>query len=193
MAAANPSPEVDAALRTLAGSSWARQEPCYVMLTKVLGHIVDAPAETKFRHLRTSNASLREKLLDVEGARDFLEAVGFAEEQEGQVLAFNAPSCEGLKAALEALRQHADRERMNDLRRRRDERIALARAEEAKVRPLGHAHLSKERRDEIQRELELDRKEHEAEERLHPSVASHSRELKFGAEEVEHTWKSGGC
>uniref|UniRef100_A0A7S3U5Z9 PUB domain-containing protein n=1 Tax=Strombidinopsis acuminata TaxID=141414 RepID=A0A7S3U5Z9_9SPIT len=193
MAAANT---MIAALKTVAGNEWEKQEMCYVTLMKVLEHIIQAPAEQKFRHLRTSNAALRAKLLDVPGTRDFLSAVGFVEEQEGEILAFNPPSCEGLKAALEVLRRHTEEEKMNELRRERDVRIAAAKAEEHKLRPLHEAHLTKERREAIKQELELDRQEWAAEQRLHPATESEApHELPFGVREGDASYmrKAGGC
>merc|ERR1719158_298001 len=61
---------------------WEKQETCYVALLKLLGNIVAHPGEAKYRHLRTSNLVLKEKVFDVPGAKDLLLALGFEEKDD---------------------------------------------------------------------------------------------------------------
>jgi len=58
---------------------WADQETCYVTMLKVLGNIVANPTEGKFFSLKIENAAIQKKILSHDGARGFLEALGFRE------------------------------------------------------------------------------------------------------------------
>lgn len=58
---------------------WADQETCYVTMLKVLGNIVANPTEEKFFSLKIENAAIQKKILSHDGARGFLEALGFRE------------------------------------------------------------------------------------------------------------------
>jgi len=59
---------------------WEDQEMCYVTMLKVLGNIVANPTEGKFFSLKIENAAIQKKILSHDGARGFLEALGFRED-----------------------------------------------------------------------------------------------------------------
>merc|ERR1711865_1233768 len=65
---------------------WADQEVCYVTMLKVLGNIVANPTEGKFFSLKIENAAIQKKILSHDGARGFLEALGFRENAGALVL-----------------------------------------------------------------------------------------------------------
>ena len=46
-------------------------------LCKIIGNILENPAETKFRKIRLNNKVFTEQVAGLEGAREFLEGVGF--------------------------------------------------------------------------------------------------------------------
>ena len=86
-------------------------------LAKVLGNIVRAPTEPKYRSLKASNARIA-KLLQASGARQLLVGSGFVEEPESLVLP-EAADAAGVQAALAGLTAqqeiHASREAQEKL------------------------------------------------------------------------------
>ena len=88
-------------------------------LAKVLGNIVGAPSELKFRKLRTTNPKIG-ALLATSGVRAVLKGAGFEEQGEFLVLPDEA-SADGAAAAVAALsaeaarRQEADAARVNEM------------------------------------------------------------------------------
>eukprot|EP00933_Yihiella_yeosuensis_P058069 TRINITY_DN5828_c1_g1_i1.p1 TRINITY_DN5828_c1_g1~~TRINITY_DN5828_c1_g1_i1.p1 ORF type:complete len:201 (+),score=53.94 TRINITY_DN5828_c1_g1_i1:94-696(+) len=185
------------ALRCIGKCEWTKQETCYVTLLKLLNNIVEHPAEEKFRHLKTTNATLRSKVFDIPGATDFLESIGFRH-QEDQLVLPSDISTVSIRAAKDQLQHFADEANMDELRRQRDERIAAAKAEEAKHNKFeGHhahlTHLTPEEEKEIQRQLALDRAEFEKDRQLYGGTHDgHAQELKYGAKEAEKSWVSKG-
>jgi len=75
-----------AQLDKLKEAEWAGQETCYVTLLKVLNNIASNPGEAKFCSLKIENAAIQSKILRFDGARGFLEAVGFREAAGALVL-----------------------------------------------------------------------------------------------------------
>lgn len=58
---------------------WADQETCYNTMLKVLNNIATNPGEAKFFSLKVDNAAIQNRILKHNGARGFLEAIGFRE------------------------------------------------------------------------------------------------------------------
>mmetsp|Transcript_27811 Transcript_27811/g.65545 ORF Transcript_27811/g.65545 Transcript_27811/m.65545 type:complete len:198 (-) Transcript_27811:215-808(-) len=196
MAAQGSGGELAAALGQMGTSEWSKQETCYLTLLKLLDNVLSHPGEDKYRRLKTGNAALKAKVFDVQGARNFLLAAGFVEEEGGELLA--APASlrpESLAAAREALQKHANDAKMHELRVERDARITKAKAEDAKIDHLkAKAHLTPEEMEELRKNIERDRREFEAERELNPTRESHAADLKFGAKEGDTSFlkKSGG-
>jgi len=76
--------DIDAAsamthLEKLKSAEWTGQETCYVTMLKVLNNILANPGEAKFCSIKVDNAVIQNKILKFDGARQFLEAVGFRE------------------------------------------------------------------------------------------------------------------
>jgi len=89
-------------------------------LQKILGNIIAAPTEAKYRKIRTTNPKIGQ-LLATRGVRAVLIGAGFVEEGEFLVLP-EALSADGATAALAALaaqqteRDHADAARKAELK-----------------------------------------------------------------------------
>lgn len=176
-------------------SNWQTQETCYVTLLKLLGNVVEHPAEAKFRLLKLTNAALKAKVFDVVGAKDMLLVAGFREMADGEAFELPAALSGSYVAAVrDALQQHANQAKLNELRRERDERIAAAKEEATKHNKYSqiHAHLTPEQREEVQRQLAIDRAEFEKDREMHPVFDSHGKELKFGATEGDASYMRKG-
>mmetsp|Transcript_14119 Transcript_14119/g.33649 ORF Transcript_14119/g.33649 Transcript_14119/m.33649 type:complete len:192 (+) Transcript_14119:63-638(+) len=188
--------EAQSALHRLAESPWDKQETCYITLLKVLNNIVEHPAEAKFRHLKTSNAALRAKVFDLPGAKEFLLSSGFTEEEGGEVLDCPAGQEAKIAAARDCLKKHADDEKMNELRRQRDLKIAEEKAKSKRDPFTCHKELAttEEERAELRKALERDRLELAAEIAARgPTQSSKATDLKFGAHEARpDCGKAGG-
>ncbi|CAE7840763.1 CPK3 [Symbiodinium sp. CCMP2592] len=188
--------EPQGALHRLAESPWEKQETCYITLLKVLNNIVEHPAEAKFRHLKTSNAALRAKVFDLPGAKEFLLSCGFTEEEGGEVLDCPAGQEAKIAAARDCLKKHADDEKMNELRRQRDLKIAEEKAKSKRDPFTCHKELAttEEEKAELRKALERDRLELAAEIAARgPTQASKATDLKFGAHEARpDCGKAGG-
>lgn len=105
---------------------WADQEICYVTMLKVLNNIVANPTESKFFSLKIENQAIQNKILRHDGARGFLEAVGFREDGGALVLPMDRSA--HAKMAHEVLQGFANEMQYQSIRK---ERHAVA-AEEAK-------------------------------------------------------------
>mmetsp|Transcript_18374 Transcript_18374/g.43092 ORF Transcript_18374/g.43092 Transcript_18374/m.43092 type:complete len:205 (-) Transcript_18374:78-692(-) len=202
----------EGALHRLAESPWEKQETCYITLLKVLNNILEHPAEAKFRHLKTSNAALRAKVFDLPGAKEFFLSCGFTEEEGGEVLKSpvggsptrscslvqDCPAGQEAKiaAARDCLKKHADDEKMKELRRQRDVKIAEEKAKSKRDPFTCHKELAttEEEKAELRKALERDRLELAAEIAARgPTQASKATDLKFGAHEARpDCGKAGG-
>uniref|UniRef100_A0A8D9EDK3 UBX domain-containing protein 6 n=1 Tax=Cacopsylla melanoneura TaxID=428564 RepID=A0A8D9EDK3_9HEMI len=70
---------------------------CVDTLLKYLKNILDHPDEEKYRKIRLSNRIFQERVSSVEGAREFLRAAGFQEEEiEGEQYLVYGDASEGL-------------------------------------------------------------------------------------------------
>merc|ERR1712048_832242 len=105
---------------------WESQEICYVTMLKVLGNIAANPGEPKFCSIKIENAAIQNKILKHNGARAFLEAVGFRENAGALVLPTERSA--QAKAAHDFLQGYANEAKYHQIRK---ERHAKA-AEEAK-------------------------------------------------------------
>mmetsp|Transcript_18373 Transcript_18373/g.43091 ORF Transcript_18373/g.43091 Transcript_18373/m.43091 type:complete len:189 (-) Transcript_18373:78-644(-) len=186
----------EGALHRLAESPWEKQETCYITLLKVLNNILEHPAEAKFRHLKTSNAALRAKVFDLPGAKEFFLSCGFTEEEGGEVLDCPAGQEAKIAAARDCLKKHADDEKMKELRRQRDVKIAEEKAKSKRDPFTCHKELAttEEEKAELRKALERDRLELAAEIAARgPTQASKATDLKFGAHEARpDCGKAGG-
>lgn len=54
---------------------------CIETLCKYIENIVSNPTEEKFHKIRMSNKAYQERILPVEGTKEFLEAAGFIEQE----------------------------------------------------------------------------------------------------------------
>ena len=75
-------------------------------LSKLLGNVQAAPAEPKFRRLRTSNAKIS-MLLQTRGVRALLLGAGFVEEGADFLVLPEAAPLEAVQAALDGLAAEA--------------------------------------------------------------------------------------
>jgi len=67
------------AFRKLAVEPQSVQQGCYSLLQKVVDNIVAHPSEQQYRSLRCNNPSVKQKIVQVSGGREMLEALGFRE------------------------------------------------------------------------------------------------------------------
>lgn len=105
---------------------WADQEVCYVTMLKVLGNIVANPTEAKFFSLKIENPAIQNKILRHNGARGYLEALGFGENAGALVLPVS--QAEQAKAGHAMLQGYANEALFQNIRK---ERIAKANEEVA--------------------------------------------------------------
>ena len=63
---------------------------CLTTVLKLVNNIISNQDEPKFRRIRTSNATIQSKILDVWGGTELLQAIGFAPQQEELVLPTNS-------------------------------------------------------------------------------------------------------
>jgi len=104
-------------------------------LAKIVGNIVRAPTEPKFRSLKTSNARIA-KLLQAPGAQQLLVGSGFVEESESLVLpeAADAAVVEaalaGLTAQQEARTKREAQEKLDAVQQQRASALAKRKAAE---------------------------------------------------------------
>lgn len=121
-------------LAKLGRAEWADQEVCYATMLKVLGNIAANPGEAKFCSLKIENAAIQNKILKFDGARGFLEAIGFREDAGALVL----PPERGPQAAAgrDVLQAHANEEQVRQIRKERHAKAAdEAKKEAAKPKP----------------------------------------------------------
>mmetsp|Transcript_46264 Transcript_46264/g.100581 ORF Transcript_46264/g.100581 Transcript_46264/m.100581 type:complete len:203 (+) Transcript_46264:62-670(+) len=190
---------VPAALGRISQSEWAQKEVCYATLLKLLGNILANPSVDKYRHLKTTNATLQAKVFAVPGALEFLLAAGFVQaDGESLEMPSGSSAADALTAAVASLRHQADEENMNELRRQRDERIVEERKKAAANDPFkchasSHGQTDAEKQ-AIKEQFERDRAEFEADQKLHPTQDSKAKEGKFGATlgDTSYMKKSGG-
>jgi len=121
-------------------------ESVHDTLSKILGNIVGAPTEAKYRKLRTTNEKIKQ-LLSALGTRQLLLGSGFVEEGEFLVLPEAAdvsllqPALDGLRAnqtaksAEEAAKRKEEQEqtRARAMAKRRAEEVPLGKVAQAKA------------------------------------------------------------
>mmetsp|Transcript_18342 Transcript_18342/g.44176 ORF Transcript_18342/g.44176 Transcript_18342/m.44176 type:complete len:196 (+) Transcript_18342:30-617(+) len=167
--------KANAALQDLGKSSWDQQEGAYKLLLKILGNINEKPDEQKFRSVKTTNAAIRGKLLDIPGGEAFLTSVGFV--VDGESLTFGGDG-EMAGVARDLVQEHANRAVEARLREERDRKIAEEKAKagsgniNAKFSGTGY---SAEDRERLRREAELDKMEREAAAKNHIPKSSKSK------------------
>jgi len=86
-----------------------RIEPCVETLIRYLENIISHPDEEKYRKIRMTNRIFQDKVKDIEGSMDFLQAAGFKETtiDDEQFLIFDEDvhdTAELLNSMIEALR-----------------------------------------------------------------------------------------
>merc|ERR1712176_1378226 len=134
--AAVPDGDLDAAaaineLWKLSEVEWEAQEVCYVTMLKVLGNIAANPGEAKFCSIKIENAAIQNKVLKHNGARAFLEAVGFRENAGSLVLP--TERSDQAKVAHGFLQGYANEAKYHQIRKERHAKAAEeARKEAAK-------------------------------------------------------------
>lgn len=57
-----------------------RAEDCIETIKKYLNNIISNPNEEKFQKIRMSNRIFSEKVANIEGAKEFMQAAGFTEQ-----------------------------------------------------------------------------------------------------------------
>jgi hypothetical protein len=169
---------LEASLAEMGTSDWELQEKAYGILLKVLQNILQSPGEEKFRSIKASSAAIS-KVLCVPGGEAVLLAAGFANDGEKFHLGgSDLSACSTVVAAVEA---HANKAKMNELRRQRDEQIDSLKAADKSNKMKGEARgdLMSE---EMKLQLERDRKELEASRAVNPVKDSKSNSAlnKFG-------------
>eukprot|EP00928_Gymnodinium_smaydae_P004269 TRINITY_DN11472_c0_g3_i1.p1 TRINITY_DN11472_c0_g3~~TRINITY_DN11472_c0_g3_i1.p1 ORF type:complete len:389 (+),score=68.76 TRINITY_DN11472_c0_g3_i1:63-1229(+) len=115
---------------------WADQEVCYVTMLKVLGNMVSNPSEAKFFSLKVDNQAIQNKILRFDGARGFLEAIGFRE--TSGVLSLPLERCDQAKHARDLLEGFANDAQYQNIRKERHAKAAVEAKKEAdleKMRP----------------------------------------------------------
>lgn len=95
------------------------------LAVKVLSNIISAPAEPKFRTLRTTNPKVKDTLWTLRGGRLALLAAGFAE--SGESIVMDAPDISRVETVVSALKQ------LLITRAAKDEAAKAAHAESVKV------------------------------------------------------------
>jgi len=125
-----------AALKELANllkiEPWADQETCYVTMMKVLNNIASNPTEGKFFSIKIENAAIQNKILRHNGARGFLEAVGFRENAGSLTLAMDRSG--QAKMAHEVLQGFANEAAYQNIRKERHAVAAVEAKKEAEAK-----------------------------------------------------------
>jgi hypothetical protein len=168
---------VEAGLAEMGTSDWELQEKAYGILLKVLQNIVKNPTEEKFRSIKASSAALM-KVLCVPGGEAVLLAAGFT--NDGESFRLSGTDLSAASTVVAAVEAHANKAKMNELRRQRDEKIDCAKAEGcSKLKGEARSDLMSE---EMKLQLERDRKELEAARSVNPVQDSKSNAAlnKFG-------------
>lgn len=114
----------EAALQRIAALEVSVQESFYSTILKVLNNALQNPQDPKYRSLKKGNAALQSKLFAVgDGAAVALLLLGGFEDSEEAIGLTGAPDgrCTAVRDAIQA---HAEEEKMNQLRKERDARIA---------------------------------------------------------------------
>ena len=100
----------------------------------LLRNILDKPSEPKFRSIKTDNAKIKSKVLDVGGCgKDLFLLGGFVE--EGSVLQHPKGAEGKVRTLYEKISAAANCAKEKQLRAERDKKIAEAKEEDAKRRP----------------------------------------------------------
>jgi len=169
---------VETSLAEMGKSDWELQEKAYGILLKVLQNILQNPNEEKFRSIKASSAALM-KVLCVPGGEAVLLAAGFT--NDGEKFSLGGADLSACTAVVSAVEAHANKAKMNELRRQRDEQIDTLKAADKKNGMKGEARgdLMSE---EMKLQLERDRKELEASRSVNPVKDSKSNSAlnKFG-------------
>lgn len=156
--------KVDAALAEMGGSDWELQEKAFSILLKVLQNILQNPKEEKFRSIKASSSAIM-KVLCVPGGEAVLLAAGFS--NDGDKFSLSGEDLSACSTVVAAVEGHANKAKMNELRRQRDEQIEAAKASSGNNAMKGQARedLMSE---EMKLQLERDRKELEAARSVNP-------------------------
>lgn len=162
-------------LGKMGAQPWDQQEKAYSTLLKVLQNIVTNPAEAKFRSIKSTSGALQ-KILSLPGGEAVMLAAGFA--LQGEVYTLSGEDLSACQTVLSSVEAHANKAKMAELRRQRDEEI-----EEAKTHSKTVA-TAKARddlmSDEMKAQLERDRKELEASRSVNPVKSSKAQLNHFG-------------
>jgi hypothetical protein len=155
---------------------WDQQEKAYSTLIKVLQNIASNPGEAKFRSIKSSSGALQ-KILSLTGGEGVMLAAGFA--LQGEVYALNGDDLSACQSVLAAVEAHANKAKLAELRRQRDEGIEEAK-EQSKC--CGNKAMAREDllTDEMKEQLERDRKELEASRSVNPVKSSKAKLNSFG-------------
>ena len=122
-------------LERIAGVDWEEQEGFYGTAMLLLRNILDKPSEPKFRSIKTDNAKIKSKVLDVGGCgKDLFLLGGFVE--EGSVLQHPKGAEGKVRTLYEKISAAANCAKEKQLRAERDKKIAEEVEKDAKRRPL---------------------------------------------------------
>merc|ERR1719235_1892999 len=123
-------------LGLIAAVDWEVQEGFYGTAMLLLRNILDKPSEAKFRSIKTDNAKIKSKVLDVGGCgKDIFLLGGFLE--EGNVL-LHPTGAEGkVRSLYEKISAAANSAKEKQLRAERDRKIADEVEKDSKRRPAG--------------------------------------------------------
>mmetsp|Transcript_89133 Transcript_89133/g.260569 ORF Transcript_89133/g.260569 Transcript_89133/m.260569 type:complete len:380 (-) Transcript_89133:210-1349(-) len=108
---------------------WEDQELCYMTMLKVLGNIAANPGEAKYFSLKIDNAAIQNKILKFNGARGYLEAVGFRENSGALALPLDRSA--QAKMAHDMLQGYATEVKYQQIRKERHAKAAEESKKEA--------------------------------------------------------------
>merc|ERR1719235_1240122 len=121
-------------LGLIAAVDWEVQEGFYGTAMLLLRNILDKPSEAKFRSIKTDNAKIKSKVLDVAGCgKDLFLLGGFAE--EGSMLQHPTGAEGKVRTLYDKISATANSAKEKQLRAERDKKIAEEVEKDAKRRP----------------------------------------------------------
>merc|ERR1719171_329343 len=121
-------------LERIAGVDWEVQEAFYSTAMLLLRNILDKPSEPKFRSIKTDNAKIKSKVLDVaDCGKDLFLLGGFTE--EGSVLQHPTGAEGKVRTLYDKISAAANAAKEKQLRSERDKKIAEEVAKDSKKRP----------------------------------------------------------
>merc|ERR1719379_3131044 len=123
-------------LDCIAGVDWEVQEAFYSTAMLLLRNILDKPSEPKFRSIKTDNAKIKSKVLDVAGCgKDIFLLGGFLD--EGGVLQHPTGEEGKVRTLYDKISAAANSAKEKQLRAERDKKIAEEVEKDSKRRPAG--------------------------------------------------------